>query len=194
MRVGDQGMDEKNLVKAAKKGDDGALAELFQGSYPFLLKYLLKLTFNLQNAEDLAQETYSKAIENLSRFKGTSKFSTWLISIATRLYLDQQRKRKREFNWMKQEQSVRKLKWEAQSNNQVWDDVMEALGQLNDGLRVPVILKHYYGFSYEEIAAIISIPEGTVKSRVHKGIKAIRKELAKIDEGSVRISKTLSQE
>ena len=185
---------EKNLVKAAKKGDDGALAELFQGSYPFLLKYLLKLTFNLQNAEDLAQETYSKAIENLSRFKGTSKFSTWLISIATRLYLDQQRKRKREFNWMKQEQSIRKLKWEAQSNNQVWDDVMEALGQLNDGLRVPVILKHYYGFSYEEIAAIISIPEGTVKSRVHKGIKAIRKELATIDEGSVRISKTLSQE
>lgn len=194
MRVGDQGMDEKNLVKAAKNGDDGALAELFQGSYPFLLKYLLKLTFNLQNAEDLAQETYSKAIENLSRFKGTSKFSTWLISIATRLYLDQQRKRKREFNWMKQEQSIRKLKWEAQSNNQVWDDVMEALGQLNDGLRVPVILKHYYGFSYEEIAAIISIPEGTVKSRVHKGIKAIRKELATIDEGSVRISKTLSQE
>ncbi|WP_340372983.1 RNA polymerase sigma factor SigY [Peribacillus sp. FSL E2-0218] len=187
-------MDEKNLVKAAKNGDDGALAELFQGSYPFLLKYLLKLTFNLQNAEDLAQETYSKAIENLSRFKGTSKFSTWLISIATRLYLDQQRKRKREFNWMKQEQSIRKLKWEAQSNNQVWDDVMEALGQLNDGLRVPVILKHYYGFSYEEIAAIISIPEGTVKSRVHKGIKAIRKELATIDEGSVRISKTLSQE
>ncbi|MDM5213916.1 sigma factor [Peribacillus sp. NJ4] len=63
-------MDERDLVKAAKKGDDGALAALFQGSYPFLLKYLLKLTFNLENAEDLAQETYSKAIENLSRFKG----------------------------------------------------------------------------------------------------------------------------
>ncbi|AOH53780.1 RNA polymerase sigma factor SigY [Peribacillus muralis] len=187
-------MGEKNLIKAAKNGDDGALAELFQSSYPFLLKYLLKLTYNRQNAEDLVQETYSKAIENLSRFKGTSKFSTWLISIATRLYLDQQRRRKRELNWLKQEQSLRKLKWEAQSNNQVWDDVMEALGQLNDGLRVPVILKHYYGFSYEEIGAIISIPEGTVKSRVHKGIKTIRKELAPNEEGSVRISKTLSQE
>ncbi|WP_375088158.1 sigma factor [Peribacillus sp. RS7] len=93
-------MDERDLVKAAKKGDDGALAALFQGSYPFLLKYLLKLTFNLENAEDLAQETYSKATENLSRFKGASKFSTWLISIATHLYLDQKRKQKREFTWL----------------------------------------------------------------------------------------------
>ncbi|MFD6209039.1 RNA polymerase sigma factor SigY [Peribacillus sp. NPDC060253] len=184
-------MEEKKLVKAAKKGDDEALAELFQVTYPFLLKYLLKLTFSLQNAEDLAQETFSKAIENLPKFKGTSKFSTWLISIATRLYLDQKRKQKREINWLKQEQSVRKLKWETQSNTQAWDDVMEALGHLNDDLRVPIILKHYYGFSYEEIAGIIKIPEGTVKSRVHKGIKTIRKELKPIDEGSTSLSKPL---
>ncbi|MGE7604151.1 RNA polymerase sigma factor SigY [Peribacillus sp. NPDC097675] len=185
-------MEEKELVKAAKKGNDQALAELFRTSYPFLLKYLLKLTFNQQNAEDVAQETFSKAIENLSKFKGTSKFSTWLISIATRVYLDQKRKQKREISWLKQEQSVRKLKWETQANNQAWDDVMEALGQLDDDLRIPILLKHYYGFSYEEIGKIIKMPEGTVKSRVHTGIKKVRKELNPIDEES-GFTKPLSQ-
>lgn len=186
-------MEEMELVQAAKRGDDQALAELFQTSYPFLLKYLLKLTFNLQNAEDVAQETFSKAMENLSRFKGTSKFSTWLISIATRVYLDQKRKQKRELSWLKQEQSVRKLKWETQANNQAWDDVMEALGHLDDDLRIPILLKHYYGFSYEEIAKIIKIPEGTVKSRVHTGIKKVRKELNPIDEEPSSLTKPLSQ-
>lgn len=187
-------MDELELIKAAKRGDDQALSELFQSSYPFLLKYLLKLTFNLQNAEDIAQETFSKAIENLSRFKGTSKFSTWLISIATRVYMDQKRKQKRELSWIKQEQSVRKLKWETQTNNQAWDDVMEALGTLEDDLRIPIILKHYYGFSYEEIAKIIKIPEGTVKSRVHIGLKKVRKELNPIDEKPSSFTKPLSQD
>lgn len=187
-------MEELELIKAAKRGDDQALAELFQNSYPFLLKYLLKLTFNLQNAEDIAQETFSKSIENLSRFKGTSKFSTWLISIATRVYLDQKRKQKTELSWIKQEQSVRKLKWETQTNNQAWDDVMEALGTLEDDLRIPIILKHYYGFSYEEIAKIIKIPEGTVKSRVHIGLKKVRKGLNPIDEKSSSFTKPLSQE
>jgi DNA-directed RNA polymerase specialized sigma24 family protein len=102
-------MDERDLVKASKKGDDGALAALFQGSYPFLLKYLLKLTFNLENAEDLAQE------------------------------------------------------------------------------------KHYYGFSYEEIARIVKVPEGTVKSRVHKGIKTVRKELNQVNEEPSNLSKPLRQ-
>ena len=188
-------MEERELIKAAKKGDDQALASLFQNTYPFLLKYLLKLTYNLQTAEDVAQETFSKAIENLSRFKGTSKFSTWLISIATRVYLDQKRKEKREVSWLRQEQSVRKLKWETQTNNQAWDDVMEALGNVEDDLRIPIILKHYYGFSYEEIAKIIKIPEGTVKSRVHTGLKKIRKELVSNDEKEPSgLSKTLSQE
>ncbi|MGE7780818.1 RNA polymerase sigma factor SigY [Peribacillus sp. NPDC097264] len=188
-------MEELELIKAAKKGDDQALGSLFQNTYPFLLKYLLKLTYDLQTSEDVAQETFSKAIENLSRYKGTSKFSTWLISIATRVYLDQKRKEKREESWLRQEQSVRKLKWETQANNQAWDDVMEALGNVEDDLRIPIILKHYYGFSYEEIAKIIKIPEGTVKSRVHIGLKKIRKELVSNDEKEPSgLSKPLRQE
>ncbi|MGM9956987.1 MAG: RNA polymerase sigma factor SigY [Peribacillus sp.] len=188
-------MEELELIKAAKKGDDQALASLFHNTYPFLLKYLLKLTYDLQTSEDVAQETFSKAIENLSRYKGTSKFSTWLISIATRVYLDQKRKEKREESWLRQEQSVRKLKWETQANNQAWDDVMEALGNVEDDLRIPIILKHYYGFSYEEIAKIIKIPEGTVKSRVHIGLKKIRKELVSNDEKEPSgLSKPLRQE
>ncbi len=70
---------------------------------------------------------------------------------------------------------------------------MEALGHLPDELRVPIILKHYYGFSYDEIAKIVKVPEGTVKSRVHKGIKTVRKELNPGDEEPSNLSKPLRQ-
>ena len=176
-------MDERELVRAAKKGDDQALGELFQQSYPFLLKYLMKLTFSVDQAEELAQETFAKAIGKLPDFRGTSKFSTWLISIGTRLYIDLKRRQKREAEWFKQ-QSVRNLKWNVQSTNEVWDDVMEVLGMLPDELRIPVILKHYYGFSYTEIGKIMGMPEGTAKSRVHKGIDTIRKGMIEVEEGS----------
>ena len=175
-------MDERELVRAAKKGDDQALGQLFQQSYPFLMKYLIKLTFSVDLAEELVQETFAKAVGKLPAFRGKSKFSTWLISIATRLYIDLKRRQKREAAWFKQ-QSVRNMKWHTQSTNEAWDDVMEVLGMLLDDFRIPIILKHYYGFSYAEIGRAMGIPEGTVKSRVHKGIDTIRKELIKGEEG-----------
>ncbi|MEY9865725.1 RNA polymerase sigma factor (sigma-70 family) [Peribacillus sp. B2I2] len=70
---------------------------------------------------------------------------------------------------------------------------MEALGHLKADFRVPIILKHYYGFSYEEIARIVKVPEGTVKSRVHKGIKTVRKELNPVNEEPSNLSKPLRQ-
>ncbi len=87
-------MKEKDWVALAKKGDNQALAHLFQENYSFLVHYLIKLTYSLELAEDLAQETMAKAIEHIMKFNGKSKFSTWLISIATRLYIDQKRKQK----------------------------------------------------------------------------------------------------
>ena len=59
-----------------------------------------------------------------------------------------------------------------------WPDALDALGALNYDIRVPILLKHYYGFDYEEIARWLDIPIGTVKSRLHNGLKQLRKELS----------------
>ncbi|MDF2854587.1 MAG: polymerase sigma factor SigY [Neobacillus sp.] len=165
------------LIKNAKEGDHLAFAMLFKENYPFLVKYLMKITMNPDTAEELAQETMVKCIQKIQLYNGQSKFSTWLISIATNTYIDQCRKLKREKNWKGQEASSRKLKWHFESRNEEWNDALEALSRLPEDVRVPIVLKHYYGYTYDEIGQWMDLSSGTVKSRVHNGIKAVRREL-----------------
>lgn len=174
-------MEDKKLIKQAIKGDTTALALLFHENYPFLVKYLIKITMNMDVAEELAQETMAKSMEKLHLYNGQSKFSSWLISIATNQYIDQLRKRKREQNWQLQEQAFRKTKWHIESRNEEWNDTLDALGKISEEVRIPIILKHYYGYSYDEIGQMMKLSPGTVKSRIHNGILAVRKEL-KLDE------------
>lgn len=173
--------DEAALIADAKRGDRTALSLLLQRHYTFLVKYLIKATMQPTLAEDLAQETMLKAMEKIKLYNGQSRFSSWLITIGTRLYIDSLRKKKREIRWQEQEQSLRKLKWQAAYGGAEWSDVLDALGGLSEELRLPIVLKHYYGYAYEEIAGMLDIPEGTVKSRVHNGIKSLRKELSPHD-------------
>ncbi|MCA1056518.1 RNA polymerase sigma factor SigY [Rossellomorea aquimaris] len=174
-------MEEKQLIKRAKKGDHEAFAILFKQHYPFLVKYLIKVTMNKDQAEELAQDTMAKIVEKIHLYNGKSKFSSWLITIATNRYIDIQRKKGKEKDWQKEEANYRSLKWNLESRNEEWNDVLDALSKLEDGVRIPIILKHYYGYSYEEISEMIGIPPGTVKSRAHHGILRLRKEL-KLDE------------
>ena len=181
LRYGVDLMDEKDLIRKAKNGDTLALSKLLQQNYSFLLKYLMIATLHPQIAEDLTQETMMKCIEKIQLYNGKSKFSSWLITIATNLFIDQQRRRKREKNWLEQEQALRKMKWNAANMNEEWTDVLDVLAQINEEIRLPILLKHYYGYSYKEIGEMMGIAEGTVKSRVSNGLKSIRKELAEIE-------------
>ena len=174
-------LDEKDLIRKAKKGDTLALSKLIQQNYSFLVKYLMKVTLHPQIAEDLTQETMMKCIEKIQLYNGESKFSSWLITIATNLFIDQQRRKKREKKWLEQEQALRKMKWDAANMNEEWTDVLDVLAQINEEIRMPIVLKHYYGYSYEEIGKMMGIAEGTVKSRVSNGLKSVRKELAKLE-------------
>jgi RNA polymerase sigma-70 factor (ECF subfamily) len=174
---------ERELVNQARKGDTAALAELLRQNYAFLVKYLIKVTLDPHAAEDTAQETMLKAVEKIRLFDGRSKFSTWLIAIATRLYIDNRRKKRRERDWLEREgrqsaePSAQSLRWRVTMAGGEWSDVLDAVSRLTEEVRMPVILKHYYGYTQEEIADMMGIPEGTVKSRIHNGLKTLRKEL-----------------
>ncbi|MDA1476833.1 RNA polymerase sigma factor SigY [Bacillus changyiensis] len=171
-------LDEKELIIQAKNGKDIAFTKLFQLNHSFLYQYLLKLTFNADLTEDLVQETMLKAYINLQQFQGNAKFSTWLISIASRLFIDYQRQKIRENRKIQEagEEALRKMKWEVSLHGHEWSEYLELFATLEPEFKMPILLRHYYGYTYSEVAKILKIKEGTVKSRVHNGLKKIRKE------------------
>lgn len=167
---------EAGLIQAARRGDAASLALLLQQHYLVVKKYLITVTMDRVLAEDLTQETMVRAIQRIGQYEGRSKFSTWLIAIATNLYTDLLRRNQRE----------RRLESEYARQGTVepgsypsgeWSEVMDRLAELPRDVALSVVLKHYYGYTYEEIAAWTDVPAGTVKSRVHHGVLALRKEL-----------------
>ena len=179
--------NEKNLINEALAGNLESLAQLLHLNYNKVYGYLIKLTLDQELASDLAQESMTKAIEKLALYNNSkSSFSTWLIQIALNTSRDWYRKekRKKEFFSNLQSQSFNSLPLPSLNNvsNYGYDreDIIDALMVLKSipaKIRIPVILKYYYGYEQSEIARFLKIPKGTVKSRISNGLKQIRKEL-----------------
>ncbi|MCB2358991.1 sigma-70 family RNA polymerase sigma factor [Clostridium estertheticum] len=87
-------MDNINLIEKAKSGNISALIALLSANYPILQGYVIKMTGNIDIAQDIVQETMLKAVIHIKKFIPNAKFSTWLITIATNLYRDLLRKTK----------------------------------------------------------------------------------------------------
>lgn len=172
-------MDDTALIKQAQRGDQVALARLLQQHYLAVKKYLVTVTFDRSLAEDLTQETMIRAIQRIGQFGGRSRFTTWLIAIATNLYTD----------WLRQQQRAQRLERriaEALLTEQAdlspsARELLAELQELPRTVALPVILKHYYGYTYEEIAEWTGIPVGTVKSRIFNAIRTLRRGLVHDD-------------
>jgi len=170
-------LNEKALLEKARTGDRKALELLLYDNYKIVYGYLLKLTVNEELTKDLTQDVMMKAILNIKKFKGNSKFSTWLISIASNLYKDYVRKSKKISSTAIEELSIK----DSQNieNDVVNKDTVNRVGKLLRELpyekRMVFILKNYYDYSYEEIGEILKCPIGTVRSRLHYCIEKLRK-------------------
>ncbi|TJY38518.1 RNA polymerase sigma factor SigY [Cohnella pontilimi] len=167
---------DDNRSAYAIPSSDVELAVLLREHYGILFHYLLKVTMDRPLAEDLAQETMLKAIEHIRRYDGSSKFSSWLITIGTRLHLDLLRRRQRERKHLTEQARTNALRFETLARGGEWTDLSESLASLPDDVRTAIVLKHYYGYTYEEIGEMMATSPGTVKSRIHNGIYKIREE------------------
>ncbi|QWU15482.1 RNA polymerase sigma-70 factor, ECF subfamily [Paenibacillus sophorae] len=175
--------EESQIIRKAQRGDRLALAQLLQHHYAFIYKYLLKLTMDPALAEDVTQDTIVRCMEKIALYNGSSSFSSWMITIATRLYIDRMRRRNREEEWIRREQGIRSIRWRFEAQGEEWSDVLDALSRVPLPQRIALLLKHYYGYSYGEIGRILGIPEGTAKSRAAYGLRQLREELKEDDEG-----------
>lgn len=175
---------EKELIKAAlaggKSGEE-ALAALLQANYRIVLGYFLKLTQDPELAKDLTQETMVRAIKNLRKYRGEGKFSSWLIAIGSNFYRDELRKQK-----TAEKITGRQLPASAKQPAAEAVDIKRALLELPAEKRIPLILKYYHDYSYQEIAAVLKIPVGTVRSRLHSAVRQLREQLVEESAGTHR--------
>lgn len=177
-------MRENELIEAAfaggKNGEE-ALAALLQANYRIVLGYFLKLTQDPELAKDLTQETMVRAIKNLRKYRGEGKFSSWLIAVGSNYYRDELRKKKTEVEI--NDGCLPVLEKQEEMENV---DIKRALLELPAEKRIPLILKYYYDYSYQEIAAALKIPVGTVRSRLHSAVRQLRERLGKAPAGTHR--------
>ncbi len=160
---------------------------------PQLYGAAMRMTRNPSDAEDLVQETYLKAYRGFGGFQQGTNLKAWLYRILTNTFINSYRSKKRrpdetELDEIEDLYLYRRLGGleAAQAGRSAEDELMDwftdtevkdALEALPEQFRLAVLLADVDGFSYKEIAEILDIPIGTVMSRLHRGRKALQKEL-----------------
>jgi RNA polymerase sigma-70 factor (ECF subfamily) len=152
----------------------------------------LRMTRNPSDAEDLVQETFLRAFRSWDRFEPGTNLKAWLFKIMTNLFISGYRQRRREpvtvstddteefdlyRNLVDHDAVLGRSAESIVLDRLVDDDVKNALSNLPENFRIPVLLADVEGFSYREIADMLSIPIGTVMSRLHRGRKALQRAL-----------------
>lgn len=183
-------MTEEELIARAAKGDQDAFAQLLELHKGKVYGLTLRLTGSVEDAMDLTQETFFNAWRGLPRFNGQSKFSTWLYRLATNAAIDFLRREKRRgavttVPLYTEEESQRALdipdhRFTPQTElerKELQEAIQRGLERLSDEHRQALVLREVTGLSYAEIAQVLGIEEGTVKSRISRARLALRKVL-----------------
>jgi RNA polymerase sigma-70 factor, ECF subfamily len=170
--------EEQQLLAACRQGDPAALQRLVDAHYDPLYRFLLRLTASPEVAAELAQEAFVRALERLRSFEGRARFSTWLHAIALNLWKDTRRRPPWESEPQPEGAATIAPPGEQEALARLErHEVRRAVERLPEAQRVAIILFYYEGKSHREIAQICGCPVGTVGTRIHHGLRALRRML-----------------
>lgn len=156
-----------------------------------LYNFALRMTNNAADADDLVQETYLKAYRFWDKYEQGTNIRAWLFRILKNSYINRYRKEAKEpdtvdyddvknfYASIRDESADPNDLQEAIFGNLLDDDVAKAIAELPEDFRTVVILSDIEGLTYEEIAAFVDCPLGTVRSRLHRGRKLLHAKLLK---------------
>jgi RNA polymerase sigma-70 factor, ECF subfamily len=180
---GRQDGDEAELIERSRKGDSTAFGVLVERYQRRVVGVAQAVVHNQDDAIELAQETFVRAYENLSKFESRSSFSTWLYRIAANLAIDFWRREGRHvvLHGEDADSEIAKLptvtgdSFKEVSRSELSARLKQALEELTPEHRAVILLREVEGMSYDEISDVLQCPRGTVMSRLHYARTHLRK-------------------
>jgi RNA polymerase sigma-70 factor (ECF subfamily) len=182
---------EQELLKRCLAGDDSAWEDLLRVHTRKIYNLCFRFTGRTHEAEDLTQEVFIKIFQTLRSYDAAQgTFSTWLNRVARNHLVDHYRRTKRDRVTSSLEEELGTLEEKptlgAEPLRQVEsrerrETLQMALNRLSPDLREAVVLRDLHDLDYQEIAQILGVPEGTVKSRINRGRLELAKVLKRMD-------------
>ncbi|MHC4744737.1 MAG: RNA polymerase sigma factor [Planctomycetota bacterium] len=151
--------------------------KLWRGTSPKVRAYMFCACGTWPDADDLVQDCYFRALRGWSQFSGKASRQAWLFAIARRTRADWFRRKKRQAKVVALVDSNGPVEEVCESNEDRLDSIWQSLEALDNEQSEVIQLKFAGNLSYAEIAQTLGIPIGTVRSRLHRGLKAVRKEI-----------------
>ncbi len=184
--------DEQAMWRVQTQDDETAFAQLVRRWEGPIQRLCLRMTGDLHRGEDLAQEAFTRVFAKRKEYQPSGKFSTWLWRIALNLCYDELRRRQR-----REETSLDGMCGEAMAALEAFvapepapdkslveqersELVRKALMQLTETYRTVLVMRHYEDLKFREIADVLDVPEGTVKSRMAEALTQMNRILKPI--------------
>ncbi|HLO39682.1 MAG TPA: sigma-70 family RNA polymerase sigma factor [Phycisphaerales bacterium] len=194
----DEEVQDQTLVDAITRGEQGAWRLLLGRHQTNIYNLCVRLVGNRELAEDLAQDTLVKLVQNIGRFDGRAKFSTWLYRITMNVCLSRLRAEKVRKHSSLDDQprddgptAAAMLQGREPTSGQgvLTDErqqhILAALESLDTEQRSILLLRDTRDLDYDQIAEVLEVPVGTVKSRLFRARAALREALERIESGEM---------
>jgi RNA polymerase sigma-70 factor, ECF subfamily len=191
-------LPDADVVVLAQQGREPAFRELIRRYERPVFSLIYRMVRDSTVSEDLAQDTFIKVLNHLDKYRPEFKFSSWLFKIANNVAIDHLRKRQLDTVSMdgsphaataaEAESSSFQLADQAESpldelaSRELGAIIEQAIGSLRPEYRNCIMLRHVEGRSYEEIAATLDLPLGTVKTYIHRARQQLREALEHLRE------------
>ena len=181
---------EQHLIQRAQKGDHDAFAVLVSEHQRYVYNLALRLLKNEEEALDLAQETFVRAWTALPNFRGQSQFRTWLYRIVTNLCYNRLPNLRRSLNELGDDVIAEIPETDSAFDNparglesrELRSYLHRAIDHLDGNYRLLISLRYQDELSYEEIAAMLNLPLGTVKTGLFRAKEQLRRALERYQE------------
>jgi RNA polymerase sigma-70 factor, ECF subfamily len=171
-------ISDVRLMELVREGRRDAFVEIVHRYQRILVNFFVRMNASYSTAEDLVQTTFVRLYEYRDRYRPSAPLGAFLHTLALRAWVDWTRKERRQPELVDKETLDSEPKDGGVGRIEDRMDLLAALGSLSEKLRSVVVLTYFQGLSHQDVALVLDIPVGTVKSRLFLAMEELRKRLA----------------